>query len=850
MILSPNEFALIRDDTKGEVNTHVGPLKTSLATSDQPVIFDEKTKLFTPCSLQRAVQTLKTAPEGFYVILKNPQKDLKQPMKTGKLSTPDLDVGRKINLPGPVSFALHPGQMAQVVKGHHLKSNEYLIVRVYDEKAARESGSAGIVVQKSDAPSTSVANVFDPARVTMGELFVIKGTDVSFYIPPTGIEVVQEGDRYVRQAVTLERLEYCLLLDQNGNKRYEMGPKVVFPRPTETFVEKSIKSDPEKAKAKKFRAVELSETSGIYIKVIADYTEGEKKYVTGDELFITGRDQMIYFPRDEHAIIKYGEQEIHFGIAIPAGESRYVLNRKDGNIRLEKGPKVFLPDPRTEVIVKRVLPLDTCEYLYPGNADARNHNAALLGESSNTGDLEGGGGAEHDFLRSNSGVTYAAAAAVATPDMDKRAMIRGASKTVAGDAFDRKNKFTKPRSVVLNTRFDGAVAINVWNGYAVKLVRKDGSSRVVVGPQTAILEYDEEPQVLAMSRGKPKGSHKPALRTVYLRVTNNRIGDQLEVETSDFVKLTVDLSYRLNFVGAAPEKWFDVDDYVKFMCDNMRSKIRNAVRKFNVRDFYNSGEDILRDVILGKSGGEGTKRPGTKFEECNLHVYDVEVLSIRIDDQQVDALLTSAQRTEIKQSVDADVEKARVEFTKQIETAQFDIEQLKHETFLSRAKLKAERLEIEAKLADKEAELTAMKARAAHERDNEAAQAAAALRQIELDTAKKQLEQAEAHDAVMLQNLVTRLTAETKSAVERGGAFSPALIAALQGATDAKTIEAIAAATGPLQVLGINTDDGGVIGSFGKLLAGTPLGKRLETTLAGATEQKAAKNGGASHAKS
>jgi major vault protein len=220
--------------------------------------------------------------------------------------------------------------MAQVVKGHHLKSNEYLIVRVYDEKAARESGSAGIVVQKSDAPSTSVANVFAPARVTMGELFVIKGTDVSFYIPPTGIEVVQEGDRYVRQAVTLERLEYCLLLDQNGNKRYEMGPKVVFPRPTETFVEKSIKSDPEKAKAKKFRAVELSETSGIYIKVIADYTEGEKKYVTGDELFITGRDQMIYFPRDEHAIIKYGEQEIHFGIAIPAGELRTYLDSPAG----------------------------------------------------------------------------------------------------------------------------------------------------------------------------------------------------------------------------------------------------------------------------------------------------------------------------------------------------------------------------------------------------------------------------------------------------------------------------------------------------------------------------------------
>src|SRR5208282_770175 len=76
-------------------------------------------------------------------------------------------------------------------------------------------------------------------ELTMGKLFVIRGTEVSFYIPPTGIEIVPEHvnneGRYVRQANTLERLEYCLLLDQNGNKRYVRGPAVVFPRPTESF---------------------------------------------------------------------------------------------------------------------------------------------------------------------------------------------------------------------------------------------------------------------------------------------------------------------------------------------------------------------------------------------------------------------------------------------------------------------------------------------------------------------------------------------------------------------------------------------------------------------------------------
>ena len=41
----------------------------------------------------------------------------------------------------------------------------------------------------------------------------------------------------MRDALTLERLEYCILVDQNGKKRYERGPQVVFPEPTEAFVD-------------------------------------------------------------------------------------------------------------------------------------------------------------------------------------------------------------------------------------------------------------------------------------------------------------------------------------------------------------------------------------------------------------------------------------------------------------------------------------------------------------------------------------------------------------------------------------------------------------------------------------
>src|SRR5690606_25987777 len=100
------------------------------------------------------------------------------------------------------------------------------------------------------------------------------------------------------------------------------------------------------------------------------YEEGGRRYQTGEELFITGQEQMIYFPRPEHAVIKYDDREIHYAVAIPAGEGRYCLDRQTGEVRLVKGPVMFLPDPRREVIVRRVLDRRQVELWFPGNQEA------------------------------------------------------------------------------------------------------------------------------------------------------------------------------------------------------------------------------------------------------------------------------------------------------------------------------------------------------------------------------------------------------------------------------------------------------------------------------------------------
>ena len=118
---------------------YVGPYKTSMANTDQPVTFDESSKRFIDCNLEEAIKTFTTVPEGWYVVLKNPPRDNKQPTTGTANNQPNLDIGRKVNLPGPAFFSLWPGQMVRVIKGHRLRSNQYLLVRVYEEEQARKN---------------------------------------------------------------------------------------------------------------------------------------------------------------------------------------------------------------------------------------------------------------------------------------------------------------------------------------------------------------------------------------------------------------------------------------------------------------------------------------------------------------------------------------------------------------------------------------------------------------------------------------------------------------------------------------------------------------------------------------
>ncbi|TAG86168.1 MAG: hypothetical protein EAZ20_13325 [Bacteroidetes bacterium] len=806
LVLAPNEYAFISDQTKGNINVYVGSYKTSLANTDKPVFFNSETKKFERCSLEEAIKTFVTAPEGWYLVMKNPPRDGQQPKGGTNNNLAELNIGRKVNIPGPINFALWPGQMAKVLHGHHLRSNQYLLVRVYDEEEAKKHWGKAVIKTKNADETIEQINDELP-DLTMGKTIVIKGSAVSFYIPPTGVEVVRDDfdDEYVREAVTLERLEYCILLDENGHKRFIQGPAVVFPQPTEEFITRNG--------IRKFMAIELNETSGLYVKVIAPYTENKISYKEGEELFITGKEQMIYYPRSEHAIIKYGQKERHYALAIPAGEGRYCMNRQTGKITLIKGPAMFLPDPREFVLVRRILQTKQVALWFPGNTEALAYNQELqsLAQNDNVGylgDMQVQQAKSENDSYHQSNVNF------------QRSKKQKVSKEIASDEFDRDNTFTPPRTITLDTKYDGAVTINIWTGYAVLVVSKTGARKVVVGPQSYLLEYDENLEYFELSTGTPKSDDR-TIKSVYLRVLHNKVSDVITIETSDFTQVNIHLSYRLNFEGEA-EKWFNVENYVKFLTDHLRSFLRNALKKFTVMEFYANGIEIVRDTILGKTTPE-EKRQGRLFDENGMRIYDVEVLDIRLSDVTLENLMISTQQDIIKQTLKSTGDQRKLVFTK-------ETEKISQEIAIAKAETSAQTLELERELTKKatelalqkiESEISANAKRLNAEKEQQDSLTTINNSIIGREKDKEEMRLKLAQDA--LNQEILRIKAEVEAVVAKANAVSPDLIAALQAFSDKALAEKMAQSMAPLAILGGNS----VADVLSKLLKGTVVEKVL-----------------------
>ena len=659
LTLAENEYCFLQSRTNGIIKTYSGPITMTISAQETLVYFDEKTKTFKETNdFSKAKHINIIIPESWYCILKNPAPDNVHPESAKAMASPGLRIGKKVNIVGNDSFSLFPGQMARVIQGHRIRTNQYLLARIYDVD--------------------SLKDIPEGEDYYNGKLLVIKGTDTPFYIPPTGIEVIPVENNpskgYVRDAVTLERLEYCILKDEDGNKSYKNGPDVVFPKPTETFV-----TSPKGGYI--FRAIELSPISGIYVKVIAEYKDDNGTvHPVGEELFITGNDQMIYYPRPEHAVINYDNKMMHHAIAIPEGEGRYIMNRLTGEISTVRGPRMYLPDPRTEVVVKRKLSQKQCELWYPGNTDALEYNINLSEKTV------------EKAAKKNVDLDMFAFSAMASMDSTLANLEAKAN-------ISRGTSYTKPRTITLDNKFEGVVSIDVWTGYAVNVISKDGTRKIVRGPQTILLDYDQTLEVLELSTGRPKTTDN-LIKTVFLRHENNKVSDIINVETKDFVKAAVKVSYCVDFDPEYQSKWFSVENYIKFMCDRERARIKRAAKEYTIEEFWANYGDIVRNVAIDAHEGERTHE-GLFFPENGMYVNDCEVLSISVD-PSIEKLLIQHQHDAVRKNLELASANKQAEVAKAMSVAEkammaLESEKLRNKMALQEAEA-TQKLEIQAKI--------------------------------------------------------------------------------------------------------------------------------------------------------
>jgi major vault protein len=257
----------------------------------------------------------------------------------------------------------------------------------------------------------------------------------------------------------------------------------------------------------------------------------------------------------------------------------------------------------------------------------------------------------------------------------------------------------------------------------------------------------------------------------------------------------------------------------------MRSLLRHAIKQQGVESFYANATTVIRDTVLGVAEEEG-KRPGRLFTENGMRIYDVEVLDVTIGDEAIAKLLVQAQHTTVQQTLELATQKRNLEVAQEKETIKqrvaeaeaatrqllLDLQtsEIQKQLGLSLAKIEAEvqakQRQLDARLAEQEPLdkiNTAQLARQKAEHD------------LELELAQKQLEQR-----------LAELKGEVEAVVNKAGAVSPQLVAALQAFSDKALAEKMAESMSPLAILGGRS----VADVFSQLLKGTVLEHVLAQT--------------------
>ena len=372
-----------------------------------------------------------------------------------------------------------------------------------------------------------------------------------------------------------------------------------------------------------------------------------------------------------------------------------------------------------------------------------------------------------------------------------------------------------------SNKYEGAVAITVWTGYAVNVVSKNGTRKVVTGPTTYLMEYDETLEAISLSSGKPKTTDK-LINDVYLRVDNNKISDIINVQTKDFVDVSVKVSYCVDFLEEYKDKWFNVENYVKYMTDRQRSLLKMEAKKHSIEDFYENTTSIVRKTLLNLNDeGEGE---GRLFTENGMLVKDVEVLSVSIE-EDVEEIINRHQFRMVEKSLELTNADKTLEVAKKLAEAEKQQAELRNTNELYKLELENKLAETRIKKQEEIARMQEASRKAEKTAEKEIQVLLDAIQKAELARQKErteiELQKKKDTDALDIAKEKSR-TENIKKVIDT---ISPDLVAAMTSKSNAELMEVVAKAMSPYAI----AKDTSVADVTDQLLRGTTLEGLIET---------------------
>ena len=882
------------NETSGEILTHIGPTEFTPSANDRIVRANDRGG-YEQAAMEARPFVL--ARDGEYALLHNPcvphasdQADRSMTDVANGAYVPggnkerDLQLGTTKIIPGPCAFPLWPGQSAEVRQAHKLGANHYLLVEVvgpldegapYYDLVMQSARLSSVVIDAPNGHASAQVSSPEtdgggaPHKLRIGQRIVIQGRHTSLFIPPTGIAVVpaqeeapadsdassdnadalaqlaaplreelskmvagvEEGmtskqfsvlknelrhrssltlgeravmltaldeawagrpqakpsrrsdhrrhphqppmDPYARKAVVLGPKNFCILFDADGNPRIVKGPARVFPGPHDTFLQRG-------SRRRVYDAYELGESQALWLRIISPISRAalSERLPPGYPL--------------EHEHYEAGHELLVRGL-----------------------PSVYFPFIEAEV-------------LHPETGEPHVGN-------------------DHDSVIINAiGVDPESGIYVRDRATGKVRLVRGEVSYLVDPRKEEHISRRVPakdwnlwigatqahRKTTVEIETPWALSIHVPTNHAAMVASRHGR-RVIVGPASELLGYDEQLATLSLSKG-PHKTGRDTLATSCLRIRGSRVRDRFEVESADLTRFSVELGVGGHFEGE-PESWFCVEDPVKHVTASIRTRIRALTRELPAIELFTKVPELVSGLLSGE---------GIRFPECGIVIDEVEVQGVSLVDAKLAAAFAEAHKGEVQRvlqdrlaekrlasvklrdAVDAEEHRVQREANRRMaETGRSELED-QHLMEVRKLELEAERDRTEVEHRSRR-EAIAVEARLVLAKAETDARAARKLGDAEAEAQARKLVDAVMLDTAKVQAQIDRDTAAALAEADsrRLEAVQPELVGALHAAADAEVMKAAAQNMNLVSLIGGKSP----IELFSRLLEGTPLARSVRS---------------------